>query len=267
MSLNMDVNIFILCYNESIMLPHTINHYRRNFPNSIITVLDNESTDNSLEIILSMGCEVATFSTNYELNEHKQTWLKDHFWMTVKNGWIIMVDMDEWLCATEEDLANELRDNTSILTTKGVDIIGESNELNLGDVDLNTINRVVDNKKEDKHVCFYRNDVEKMNYTLGAHYCSPQGNNIKYSSKTYYIKHMSNLGIPYLIQKINKNYERTHRMRMNYLICQEYTSDVEKITNNYKSLFDKSYILDSFESFYGKPRETQETHEIQEKTI
>ena len=46
------VTIFLLCYNESTLLPHTIRHYMRWLPNARMVVLDNESADNSRQIAL-----------------------------------------------------------------------------------------------------------------------------------------------------------------------------------------------------------------------
>jgi glycosyltransferase involved in cell wall biosynthesis len=103
----MDINVFLLCFNESILLPHSIKHYKKYLPSCKITIYDNESTDNSVEIAKELGCNIMSFSSNNSLNEYIQTSIKNNYWKSIEKGWIIMADMDELLCITENDLIKE----------------------------------------------------------------------------------------------------------------------------------------------------------------
>jgi hypothetical protein len=49
------MNVFLLCYNERAMLPHTVNHYKKHLPSCTITVYDNESTDGSAALARQLG--------------------------------------------------------------------------------------------------------------------------------------------------------------------------------------------------------------------
>jgi len=46
----MKIDIFLLCYNEELLLPHTLKFYKTNFPNATIHIVDNYSTDSSCDI-------------------------------------------------------------------------------------------------------------------------------------------------------------------------------------------------------------------------
>ena len=46
----MDITVYTIAYNEELMIPHFIAHYRKQFPNCKIVVFDNESTDNTIKV-------------------------------------------------------------------------------------------------------------------------------------------------------------------------------------------------------------------------
>ena len=168
----MEINIFILCFNESHLLPHTINHYKKYLPSCKITIYDNQSTDNSVKLALSLGCNVISWSSNNQINDHLYLKIKNNCWKNIKNGWIIMIDMDEFLCVTEDELLDEIKNETSILEIKGLEMIGESNKIDLTDIDLQKINKYVDKDEESKKLCFLREKITEMNYEMGAHHCN-----------------------------------------------------------------------------------------------
>ena len=228
------ISVFILCYNEEILLPHTVAHYKKYMPSCNITIFDNESTDNSVEIAKTLGCSIVSWSSNNIINDFKYRFLKNNCWKGTKSGWIIVIDMDEWLCITEKELDEEKKNGTTILTIQGLEMIGESKTLNLSDINLHKLKKYLENDSESKSLCFLRDKITAMNYGMGAHHTDPDGE-IKYSDKTYFNKHMSNLGLVFLIDKMEKRYERSKEMReKGYAI--HYSNDEESIKNNYNNL-------------------------------
>lgn len=227
----MDIHIFLLCYNESVLLPHTIAHYKRYLPSCKITIYDNESTDNSVELARSLGCEVISWSSGNIIDDFKYIEIKNNCWKSVECGWIIMADMDEFLCITEAELTEEEKKGTVLLQVKGYDMIGESECVNLSDIDIHGIQKYRPNDWENKYLCFYRENIQEMNYGLGAHFCDPRGSLI-YSENIYWNKHMNYLGLPYYIEKILGRYHRSELMRSKDLDIQ-YTNDVDLITRRY----------------------------------
>jgi len=232
------VNIFILCFNESVLLPHTIHHYRTMLPLADITIYDNESSDDSVKIAKSLGCKVVSWSSKGILNELNQTSLKNKCWKSVKEGWVIVLDMDEWLCVTEADLNAEEKAGTTILDILGYDMIGTSKEVDLHDINLHRITRANPHKPENKSLCFFRPDIKEINYSPGAHTSMAEGN-VKYSKKKYINKHMSSLGMPFLVNKMKERFKRTHKMRAQRMAT-HYTTSTRKIRNLYNGQTKKS---------------------------
>jgi len=206
------IHIFIFCFNEAILLPQTIKHYKTMLPHSIITIYDNESTDNSVKIARDLGCNIISWSTNGIFNEIKKKTIFNNCWKGIKEGWVIVCDMDEWLCITEDDLQKEQSNGTTILSICGYNITGMSKDKDLKDIKLHSLKRAYYNNYENKNLCFHLPEIKEMNYGMGSHTSKPKGI-IKYSSKLYVNKHMNDLGLPFLINKMKTRFMRTRKMR------------------------------------------------------
>lgn len=87
---------FILCYNEEKILPHTIKHYGR-FCEDIF-ILNNGSTDRSIEIAKNMGCKVINYESN-EINELQYINIKQNCYKEYRHvyDYVIVCDADEFL--------------------------------------------------------------------------------------------------------------------------------------------------------------------------
>lgn len=248
----MKTTIFLLCFNEEVLLPHTINHYKRCLPNANIIIYDNYSTDNSVNIAKEHGCKIVQWDSNDEINDYRYLSIKNNCWKFVKTGWIIVADMDEWLCISEEQLEEEEANNTCLLTIKGYNMIGMSNSISLTDINLSEIKRAVYCPEESKSLCFYRPAIHEINYYPGAHRCHPifftndytkiSLKKSLYSKKTYINKHMNYLGLKYITKKMIKRYERSHKMRQHKLAT-HYTDNVREITSRYFFLRKISFEL------------------------
>jgi hypothetical protein len=206
-----------------------------------------------VKIAQENGCKVIQWKSN-GIDDFKYLTIKNNSWKNVKEGWVIVADMDEWLCVTEKDLQEEEAKNTCILRVKGYNMIGRSNTLSLSDICLHDIHRGVFFPEESKHLCFYRPAILEMNYEPGAHKCSPRLHTNEYtklstlkksvfSKKVYLNKHMDYLGLPFIQDKMMKRYARSHRMRNQYKLATHYTNNLREISNKYLSYLRRSTLL------------------------
>jgi hypothetical protein len=231
------VNIFIPCHNEQVLLPLTINHYRKMFSDCNITIYDNYSNDKSVEIAKSMGCYVIDWDTKNEFNEFTLIDMRSNCWKNVKEGWVLTPDMDEWLCINEEELIEEEQKGTTIINTKGYNMFGNSKKETLEDINLNSVEIGYYWDLYDKKICFKIPDVKEMNYELGSHGVKPIGN-ITFSKKYYILKHFELVGLPFYKKKKIDRYNRSETMRkMGH--CHHYINNEELIENNYNEVIKK----------------------------
>jgi glycosyltransferase involved in cell wall biosynthesis len=235
-----DLTIYLLCYNEEVLLPHALHHYKSRFPNAKFIIIDNESTDRSVEIAKEAGCEIHTWATKGIANIILNTELKNSIWKSATTDWILLADMDEWLHLTEEQLEKENSLGSTILHCRGLQIVGDSKSTILDDVNLHELRTGFWDTGFNKHICFKRSDITEINYTRGAHKSSPKGN-VKFSKGIYIMKHMNYLGFPWYNAKTRARYDRTHYNRS--LRCSGHYSNNEKVITDKFASAQKNAVL------------------------
>ena len=93
----MSITIYTMAFNEELLLPYMIKHYRSRFPNCNIVVYNNNSTDNTKQIAESNNCEVIFYNTNNQVNDDMLRNLKNNCWKTALTDWVVVCDVDEML--------------------------------------------------------------------------------------------------------------------------------------------------------------------------
>lgn len=118
------IEIHIIAYNESIMLPFTIAHYKRMFGNPTIFVHDNNSTDDTVEIARREGCAVIPFFTD-GLNDVVQSQIKSKAVLTSNADWILCIDADEECMIDSKDLDDLDRQGVNVVQFEGWNVFDE----------------------------------------------------------------------------------------------------------------------------------------------
>lgn len=194
------ITIYILCFNEERVIEFTINAYRRLFPNCKVIIYDNESTDSSVQKAKALNCEVRSFSTGGKLDEPKMTEMRNTVWKDATTPWIITCDMDEIVAANQSDLIEEDKRGTTILKTSGYEMYGKSEKDDLSNIKINAITSGEKSAGYSKTLCFRRDKIENINFSVGAHESKPVakvGCEVKFSEKVYILFHFKKLGKSY----------------------------------------------------------------------
>jgi hypothetical protein len=208
------------------------------------------STDDSVAIAKAHGCNVIPWvSPVHGANQIDDTAyinIKNNCWRHLSSGWVIVIDMDEWLCVTQDDLDNEQAAGTTILKVVGFNMIGDSKTVDLSDINLHEVRNYIAHPPENKCLCFLKDAIHEMNYILGAHRCNPKGSSIVFSDKRYINKHMCHLGVEFYTTKMSERFKRAaamHRIQM----ATHYTPNTEYHISHQRKLIEisKNSILEN----------------------
>jgi len=190
------ITIYTICYNEELMLPFFIRHYRKQFPDCKIVVYDNQSSDSSVSIAKAAGCEVITYDTGGKLDDAAYLQIKNNCWKEADDtDWVLVCDVDEHFTANNKTLSICDIYGYSIVKSEGWNMTNMADDL-----DIEAIEMGVRAPSYDKIYAFNKRKIKEVNYSPGCHGASPLGD-VVVSTHPYICKHYKYINIDYMIDR------------------------------------------------------------------
>lgn len=181
----MKVEIYVIAYNEEVMLPYFIKHYQTNFPGCKIIVYDNRSTDNTRRIANYYGCKIEDLFTGDKMNDFLHMFVKNHAWNESGADWVFCLDADEICDIKMSDLVKLDKQGINLVKFQGFEMFGDTYNPEL-------CKEGCYSPGYSKPVLFKRECFQEIRFTPGAHSCDPVMNNgfgLNISDEQFYLFH------------------------------------------------------------------------------
>lgn len=245
----MRIACYALAYNEEIILPHFIEHYKK-FCDKIV-IYDNMSTDNTKEIALDSGCEVISWEApGGGLNDQCYIDIKSNCYKRDRNDydWVLTVDADEFYSHKDgvrgllKCLEKYKAEGITLPKVQGYNMVGEDED----SLDISKITKGVKDLSYSKR-CIFDPRLD-MKWSFGCH---PQhGNPLKYVSgivestnTEILLYHYKYINLQYVINRHASYDKRLSNFNKQYNLAIHYTYHQDKIKEDYDSLLMKSEVL------------------------
>jgi len=158
------IEIHIITYNEEVMLPFTIDHYKRMFTDPILIVHDNYSTDRTVQIALENGCKVIPFESEGGMNDTIHAQIKSNAILNAAADWVLCIDCDEECMINTEDLLHLEELGVNAVQFEGWNIFDQVNS----PFEVNPIKGIQDGGYS-KPVLYRSGCFSKVQLAVGAH--------------------------------------------------------------------------------------------------
>lgn len=219
------IEIFALCYNELLMLPIFVQHYRKRFPDCKITIFNNHSDDGSRELAIALGCMVIDYDTGGKLSDETYLQIKNSCWKNSKKPWVLIVDMDELADINQHDL--EFHCEATIIKFEGWNMVSLTDGVNVP-----AITHGVRSTSYDKMYCFRPKSITEINYGLGCHHANPKGK-VVLTNKAYKVLHYKYIDPDYMIKRHSVFASRLSDDNKKRQLGYHYTYPEEKIRQEF----------------------------------
>lgn len=176
MNQNLTIELYLLCFNEQKMIPHTLNYYSHFC--SQITIFDNDSSDDSVKLIQNFDKNIIIkrLDTNGEHREDILRETRNSCWKGSTADYVIVCDMDEFLYHESllEKLAEAKEKKVAIPIVVGYNMRANQYPENYSKLITEQVQHGVKDRRFDKSIVFDPKQVKNINFRPGSHLCYPE---------------------------------------------------------------------------------------------
>jgi len=235
----MKIEVYVIAHNEEYMLPYTIRHYSQ-FADVI--VLENNSTDRTVEFAKSMGAKVIELDVPDHKDNQTLVDIKNECWKGSKADWVIVIDTDEFIY--HPDLIKILNEtNATIMKSTWCEMYSDTIPHEDGQIYDEVKTGLVRSRGRAKLAIFRPDRINEMNWTVGCHQASPEGEVIyeDYGAKTLHYRHLS---LEYVLMRNRINSARLSKNNRAMGWSTQYDQSVAHVTKGFtESLLASTKIL------------------------
>ena len=158
------VDIYTFTYNDSVYVERFVEWYSSRFKNVTFHILDNFSTDHTVDLSRSLGCIVTFFGApgQFSISIDEFSKLRGECFQESKSDYVLICDIDEFLDVSDWDLFIL---KPVVVQARGFHVLGD------GRIDFREINRGVYDSFYDKCMMFRKSVIRNVTFAPGAHTC------------------------------------------------------------------------------------------------
>lgn len=226
----MKVHLYTLTYNEEKILPFFFQHYE-SFVTKFI-IYDNESTDSTVKICKARkDTEIREWNSKRKMNSFTLSELRNKIWKDSigKCDFIIVCDADEFLYTSKSNINEVLellkKNKFSVVKPIGFGMVSKDfPKFSSKKPITKQIRTGVRAPLMDKCVLFSPKYITEMNFSLGSHYCMPEGR-VKIYRDDFELLHYKALGVEYSLERKNLFKKRVPKKNLRMGISKHYFTD------------------------------------------
>ena len=245
------IDIYTFTWNEEFLAPYVLQYWKL-LPVRKVFVIDNESTDNTLNILTQWDkVEVITRKSNNTFDDIELISWKNNIWKRSRGKvpCVIVSDFDEVIyCPTIiNELNYMLSKNYSLLSCSGIEFICNdfNPKINLLHNDANMkFNYYDKNHNNRKKILFNPNLIDNINYDVGAHVLRPIGKGEVYYQNKIFLFHIKFITINYILSRYEKYRNRLSQNNKLYNLGGHYNHDNNYLINDFKEKLKTSESFD-----------------------
>lgn len=242
----MDIHGYFLCYNEEAILPHLLKHYL-SFCGKV-TILDNESTDSSVEIVRSFNnTDVISWNSGNQVRDDLYLELKNNVWKASRGkcDYVIVGDADEFIYhpGILHFLDDSKKNGYTLFKPEGYYMIADENyELSTSSNLLKEVTKGISGSANQKPMVFSPS-IQEINFLPGCHSASPIGN-VKTNYWNLKLLHYKYLGLKDFIPKQLERGKRLSEFNKKNGYGMYYLYDEDTHRKEYKTFIERrDYVI------------------------